>query len=104
MKFFVPHASDDDQAERVYDSIAKFNGARNSARRISALAWIHNGEAMTCEVGKPPPPYYRCGEEPVLAIFDCGKLYKICTPNRGGVRGEAILAGKDARSQATYFE
>lgn len=104
MKFFIPHAADEAQAESVYDSIAKFNGAENSARRIRSLAWVHNGEAMTCEVGKPPPAYYRCGQEPVLAIFDCVTLYKICTPNRGGVRGEAILAGKGDRSHPTCFD
>lgn len=62
-----------------------------------------NGMNMHCEVGKPLPAYYRTGQEPVLAIFDCGNLYKICTPNRGGLKGEPVLAGKNDYSSAVYF-
>lgn len=104
MKFFVPLAENDAQAESVYRSIAKFVSASVSNLRIYKLAWEHKGQAMQCEVGKPLPSYYETGQEPVLAIFDCGNVYKICTPSRGGLRGGPVLAGKDWRSQAIHFE
>jgi hypothetical protein len=100
---FIPAAEGSEQAERVYRAIAVFNGAPVSDERIWRLSWRHNGQAMSCTVGEPLPPYYRTGSEPVLAILDCGNLYKVCTPNRGGLRGEAVLAGKSHDSHVTYF-
>jgi hypothetical protein len=104
VQFFIPHAEDSEQAERVYDAIAKFNGAAVSNVRIASLSWRHNGMAMSCSIGEPLPTYYRTGDEPVLAILDCGNVYKVCTPSRGGLRGDAVLAGKSDESHATYFE
>jgi len=104
MDFFVPEAKDDIQAEEVYISIAKFIQAPVYDERIWKLSWRHSGTDMGCEVGKPLPSYYRTGSEPVLAIFDCGNYFKVCTPNRGGLRGEPVLAGKDLYSSATYFK
>lgn len=103
MQFFVPAAQDDAQAEQVYKAIAQFIAAPITEERIWKLRWQHNGMDMLCEVGQPLPAYYQTGLEPVLAIFDCGNLYKICTPNRGGLRGDAVLAGKNFNSSATYF-
>lgn len=103
MQFFVPKAQNDTQAEQVYEAIAKFVAAPITRNRIWKLRWRHNQMDMQCEVGQPLPTYYQTGVEPVLAIFDCGDLYKICTPNRGGVRGEPVLAGKNSYSSATYF-
>lgn len=97
MKFFIPHAKDDSEAESVYGGFAQFVYARlpDPSKRIWKLTWEHNKMKMSCEVGSPLPAYYQTGNEPVRAIFDCGDLYKICTPNRGGIRGEPVLAGKD---------
>jgi hypothetical protein len=104
MKFFVPAAENPEQAQRVYEAVAKFNNAPLSGRRICALAWQHNGSLMSCEVGSEAPSYYGTGGEPVVAILDCGNLYKVCTANRGVLRGEAILVGKGDESFPTYFE
>lgn len=104
MKFFVPAAANDEEAERVFDAFVRFNHAPKQVGRICALNWNHNGQTMTCAIGAPLPPYYGTGREPVLAILDCDHLYKICTENRGGVRGEAVLAGKNGDSHATYFD
>lgn len=104
MKFFVPAAEDDAQAERVYEAFAKFVSAPVLKERVRTLCWEHNDINMECEVGKPLPTYYQTGTEPVLAIFDCGNLYKICTENRGGVRGVPVLAGKDHNTKVTYFD
>ncbi|MBA3773483.1 MAG: hypothetical protein H0X13_13620 [Ramlibacter sp.] len=103
MKFFVPNASDVEQAKRVYAAIAEFNGAQVGAQRVYALQWEHNGQAMSCAVGESLPPYYQTGAEPVLAILDCGTFYTICTPNRGGIRGDPVMAGKGYGTTATLF-
>jgi hypothetical protein len=103
VQFFIPEAADSEQAERVYRAIAEFNGAAVGNKRIVALSWRHNGEAMSCSVGEPLPSYYRTGSEPVLAILDSGNLYKVCTQNRGGFRGEAVLASKSHDARVTYF-
>jgi hypothetical protein len=105
MKFYVPHAEGEEETESVYRAFASFVGAAtptDKTARIRALAWDHDGKDMSCNVGQPMPRYYQTGDEPVLAIFDAGDHFKICTPSRGGVRGEPILAGK-RHSQVTFF-
>lgn len=104
MKFFIPHAKDEKEAESVFEGIAKFIQAPVTKERIRKLKWKHEGKDFECEVGEAMPSYYQTGEEPVLAIFDCSNHYKICTPNRGGLRGEPIMAGKSYDSQAEFFE
>jgi len=103
MKFFVPAAKDDAEAEVVLDAIEKFNYAPKQVRRICAIAWTHNGKNYSCEVGSEAPGYYGTGAEPVVAILDCERLYKVCTTNRGVVRGEAIMVGKEG-TYVTYFD
>lgn len=103
MKFFVPAAKDAEEAESVFEGIEKFNHAPRQTRRIAALAWQHNGKNYSCEVGGEAPTYYGTGSEPVVAILDCSQLFKVCTTNRGVIRGEAILVGKSG-AHATYFE
>lgn len=106
MKFFVPHADGPQEAESVYSSIANFVGASSPhehERRIFSLSWQHNARSMQAEVGKPLPDYFELGIEPVLAIFDAGTHFKICTPSRGGVLGDPVLAGGRG-TRATYFE
>lgn len=104
MKFFVPAANDSEQAESVYSSFAKFIGAPINDKRIWKLSWRHNGIINTCEIGNEIQGDARFKGEPVLAIFDCDYVLMICTPNRGGVRGDPILAGKDMYTQITYFD
>ncbi|OUL20235.1 hypothetical protein BV378_30225 [Nostoc sp. RF31YmG] len=103
MKFFVPAAKDNVKAEQVYSAIASSIQATVTEKRIWKLRWRHTEIDMECEVGKPLPSYYSTGKELVLAIFDCENFYKICTLNRGGIKGEPILAVKNSHSSATYF-
>lgn len=103
LKFFVPLAEDDAQAERVYRSIAEFNSAPVFEQRVFALAWEHKGQQMSCQVGDPLPTYYRTGSEAVLAILACDGVYKVCTASRGGLRGEPVLAGRASVSSVAYF-
>jgi len=72
--------------------------------RIRALSWHHDGHANRCEVGWPLPAYYGTGEEPVIAIFDAGSLYLICTPTRGVATEGPVMAGKDFRPTAWTFD
>ena len=60
MKFFIPQASSDAEAESVLVGIAKFVGADVPPpdKRIFKLAFSHNGKDFAMEVGKPVPPYF----------------------------------------------
>ena len=106
MKFFVPGAKDDKMAEGMYVAISKHVNAPVKGERIWKVEWKHGGMDMECEVGGKMPDYCRLGDDPVFAIFDVDSmgLYYICTANRGGFRGEPILAKKDEFSHATYFD
>lgn len=92
MKFFIPSAKDDIQAEEVWKSIKKFAEKTLdwdvSDRRIFSIAYQKHGEDYYVEVGKPDP---RNGEL-VIAILK-SNTYLVCTPNRGVLRGMPILVG-----------
>ncbi|MEW8294040.1 MAG: hypothetical protein AB2715_05220 [Candidatus Thiodiazotropha sp.] len=103
MKFFIPMEKDEERAEELYQAFARFVYAPIEDNRIWKLSWRHDGKDMKCEVGKPLPEHYRTGDEPVLAIFDCGNQFKICTENRGGFRGDPVLAENDWQSHVVYF-
>ena len=103
MKFFIPAANDHTRAEDVYSAIAKFAQAPITQKRIWKLRWLDNGINVECEVGKPLASSYQTGKELVLAIFECGNLYKICTLTHGGVKGEPVVVEKNLQSSATYF-
>ena len=104
MRFFVPAAKDEEEAESVYEAIAKFVNGAVAEERIWKLNWRHNSMDMEAEVGKPLHHYCQTGQEPVLAIIDCGKCYSVCTTNRGGFRGGPVYAGKSHDTYITYFD
>jgi hypothetical protein len=81
MKFFLPHASDDAEAEKVLSSVAQFVGATVPPhdKRIHKLLFTHNGSDFTAVVGEPMDAYYQGGAQRVIAIFG-GEPYKICLP------------------------
>ena len=51
--FFVPRASDDEQAERLYDAFAEFAGCEPAppGRRAQSIAFTQDGARWTAEVG-----------------------------------------------------
>jgi len=102
MEFFVPSASSPAQAESVFSSIASHVAAPAQAQRIFKLEWEHEGKICDCEIGKPLPAVFRT-DEVILAIFDCGDVYKICTPNRGAINFDPIYAVKSAVVNIEYF-
>jgi hypothetical protein len=103
VEFFVPDASTPEQAEDVWNATRKFAGEKMAreigTRRIFRLRYIHNGKAMTAEVGQPEP----LTGEPVLIILDSNP-YLVCTPSRGVLRGTPVPVGRHAVSEAVDFD
>jgi len=97
MKFFIPTVKDKAKEDQVYMRIKKLLknelGAFTSERRIFKLAHRYKGKEYIAEVGKIHP----LNREPVIAIIYEGnrKIYYICTPTRGVIRGMPILCGGD---------
>jgi hypothetical protein len=52
--FFVPRASDDEQAERLYDALAEFAGCAPAppGERVQAIDFTHDGAQWRAEVGE----------------------------------------------------
>ena len=52
--FFLPRASDAEQAERLYDALAEFAGCEPAPadRRVHAIAFAHDGARWKAEVGE----------------------------------------------------
>lgn len=96
--FFVPFAENPEQAEEVYASVKAFMlkvAFKPSERRVYSVAYRHNGRDYVSTVGVREPE-----GETVIAIleaFNPTPLYMICTPNRGVVTGDPILAGDVSR-------
>src|SRR3954465_14273028 len=55
--FFVPRASDDEQAERLYDALAEFAGCEPAppARRVRSIGFTQDGAQWVAEVGAELP-------------------------------------------------
>lgn len=94
MKFFIPAAKDEKNAEDIWNATKKFAeqnlGWPVTNRRIFSLTYEHEGKVYHSEVGKPDQ---RIGEL-VIAILE-SDTYLVCTSNRGVLRGEPILVGKE---------
>lgn len=103
MSFFVPSATSEDQAESIYAAIAQHVQASVKDERISGLKWEHEGKEVTASVGKPLPECFGAQDEVVLAIFDCGDVFKICTPNRGAVRFDPVITSRLFVSGVNFF-
>lgn len=92
--FFIPFAETPEMGEDVYASVRAFMAKvafRPTDRRIYRVAYRHNGRDHVATVGERD-----IDGETVIAILEAynpGPLYMICTPNRGVVRGDLILAG-----------
>ncbi|PSW03766.1 hypothetical protein [Photobacterium lipolyticum] len=103
MDFFVPSASSPAQAESVFTSIAQHISAPSQSQRIHKLQWLHEGQVCTCEIGQLLPDVFRTKEQ-VLAIFDCGNVFKVCTPHRGAIEFDPIHASKSAVIDVEFFD
>jgi hypothetical protein len=103
MKFFIPFAEDEQQAERVYDLILKSIGATSPRRRVRRIDYVHNGIAMIAEVGQPIHSYYR-ESGPVIAIVPSNQCHCVCLPTRGVAGGSPIYVGDSTIQRTEYFE
>lgn len=102
--FFIPNASNAEQAEGVYQATRQNVEGLEAQPRIRALRWWHDGQMRNAEVGSPMPTYYAPTGDTVIAIFDAGPFYKVCSENRGVFRGDGVMAGKDLRTQVSFFD
>ena len=106
MKFFIPYAKDKEQEQNVYEGTRKFLseelGAEFTDRKIFSLRYHHDGKSYYAAVGKE----HALNGEPVIAILyeDMRKLYHVCTPNRGVLRGMSILVGSNEVEEVVDFD
>ena len=104
--FFVPFTPDPGQAELSYAWLAQACGAPvpDLGQRVWQLLWLHHGELVEAEVGKPLPRILEHGDSPVVAILDKGDLYAVFTAD-DAVTLLPVFAGKGMLGQATatYF-
>lgn len=106
MKFFIPFAEDEAQAEQVYLSTRRFvtedNESVLSRRRIYSLDFKHEGKNYHVAVGE----VFSRIHEIVIAILyhPAMDLYYVCTPSRGVVRGMPYLTGGNEVYYVGYFE
>lgn len=103
MRFFVPSASDSQQAEEVYrkirDQIATFVGPITE-KRIYRLKYDDNGHPQSALVGSD---HHSFGNEAVIAIFEgYDGMYYVCTQKNGTyeaephpVHGSAVMDAED---------
>lgn len=93
-KFFIPGADSLESEQEVYNAIKLHLGGEFSKRRVRILQWKHDGKQYEAEVGK----ITSFNNEVVIAILydSSGKLYHVCTPNRGVLRDISILAGESS--------
>jgi hypothetical protein len=102
MKFFIPAAEDDAQAERVYSAIREFNGTTYplTDRRIFSMVYVHEGKTFYAKVGEPETRTRAL----VVAILESERLYYVCTGNRGVIRGELIFVGVNEVQDLELFD
>ncbi len=106
MKFFIPAAKNEQNAELLYSSLKKrlsqTVGTDFDDRRIYQLNFSHEGKDYSAKVGETTD----FNHELVIAILHSpGRdLYQVCTPNRGVERGISILVGGHAVAFSSDFE
>ena len=100
--FFVPFTPEPAQAVLSYAWLAKACGAPvpASSQRVWQLLWLHHGELVEAEVGKPLPSFLEHGQSPVVAILEKGDLYAVFTADDVATL-RPVFAGKGMLGQAT---
>lgn len=103
MKFFIPKAKDEAEANDVYQAVKKFAqetlGWKITDDRIYSLRYIHNGKEYFARVGD----IEGFTNATVIAILK-SNTYLVCTRDRGVARGEPILVGTEEVLDIEYFE
>lgn len=99
MEFFLPGTKTEKLIESNYKIIKDFNNSNENIteRRIYEICYSHGGQYYKAQVGKCE---IRTGEL-IIAIFESGSLFYICTPSRGVFKGSPILVGE---REVSYIE
>ena len=103
MKFTIPGATSSQQAFDIYVGVRKFiisKGYRPFFAAISSLEYTHNGKKEVAKVNE----ITKINDEKVVLIFECEKLFLVCTSSRGVAGGEPIIIGRNEMIQITYFD
>ena len=105
MKFTVPAAKDDDQAEAVWHSVRDFlleQGLHTEETRFQRVKFTHNSRKYDLGVGDIHPDL----QEPVVVILRSSDrpLYFVCTTTRGVAGGDPYLVGDGQETFATAFD
>jgi hypothetical protein len=105
LKFFLPLAKGEKEAQEGYEAIIKFlkiQGIQPTNRKVYKLTFKHDGKPFEAMVGEAN----YLNREPVLAIFyeNTRSLYYVCTPNRGVLGGMPILVGEHDVQTVEDFE
>jgi hypothetical protein len=84
-------------------------GEQVSDHNIKGLKVIDKGSTIgitTIQVNGTIPDSLRpdSPNETILAIFETSRTYLVITPNRGGLKGEPYLFGKDEVVEIIYNE
>lgn len=104
MKFFIPCARSDGEAEHVFEAVRRFlaeQGLPTRARRIRRLEYRLPCGPQQIEIGEEVIP-----REPALLILRAAEepVYYVCTPNSGVLRGEPWLVDDDEHTRAEDFD
>lgn len=101
-EFFMPGADDENKAIDAWLATKTFAeqslGWVVSERLIFRLAYTHDGDDFVATVGEVDD---RTGDL-VVAILE-SNTYLVCTPNRGVLRGEPILVGREEAFEVEDF-
>lgn len=102
-QFFVPAASSAEEALKVYEATRQFSeeqlGRKTKPKRIERICFDHDGHTWEAVVGEQ----FTEINELVIAIFEMDQLFIVCTPNRGVLRGEPYLVGKNSTRHYAEF-
>lgn len=102
MKFFLPLATGEMQAERVHKRIADRLielGYVIAPHRVYQVIFKREGQVISETVGSPSS-----NNEVVLAIFKNDIGYFICTYSRGAVWGDPLVARYGHVDSAIFFD
>jgi len=104
MKFFIPTITDPQTLNETYEGIKKFvsqeMGDVITKRRIFSIDCLHNMKEYHAEVGKKDQDT----GEIICAILESDRMYYVCTPDRGVLRGMPLLTGRNEIRLVTEFE
>ena len=103
MKFFIPTAKEDQDAQNIYEATKKFAKETSlwniTDRKIYSIRYVHEGKEYVAKVGQIEPRT----KEHVIAILE-SNAFLVCTTHRGVLGGEPMLVGHEEIRSIEDFE